>query len=65
MSAERTRRLAAVLTVLAVLAAVVTAFAVGMTAGPDGGGWGFVAIAGVAALALGAGAVALLRRLDD
>jgi peptidoglycan/LPS O-acetylase OafA/YrhL len=65
VSAERTRRLAAVLTVLAVLAAVVTAFAVGMTTDPDGGGWGFVAIAGVAALAFGAGAVALLRRLDD
>jgi hypothetical protein len=65
VSAERTRRLAAVLTVLAVLAAIVTAFAVGMTVLPDGGGWSFAAIAGAVAVAFGAGAVALLRRLDD
>jgi hypothetical protein len=65
VSAERTRLLAVVLTVLAVLAAVLTAFAIGLTTEPDGGGWAFVAIAGVAALAFGAGAVALLRRLDD
>ena len=65
MSAERTRRLAAVFSVLAVLAAVVAAFAVGMTTDPDGGGWGFVAIMGVVAVAFGAAAVALLRRLDD
>jgi hypothetical protein len=65
VSAERTRRLAVVLVVLAVLAAVATAFAIGLTTDPDGGGWTFVAIAGVAALAFGAGAVAMLRRLDD
>ena len=65
MSAEQTRRLAAVLTVLAVLAAIVTAFAIGTTVLPDGGGWAFAAIAGAVALAFGAGAVALLRRLDD
>ena len=65
MSAERTRRLALVLSVLAVLAAIVTAFALGMTTLPDGGGWLFVIIAGAAAVAFGAGAVTLLRRLDD
>jgi hypothetical protein len=65
VSAERTRRLAIVFAVLAVLAAVVTAFALGMTTLPDGGGWLFVAIAGAAAVAFGVGAVALLRRLDD
>ena len=65
MSAERTRRLALVLSVLAVLAAIVAAFAVGQTTLPDGGGWLFVAIAGAAAVAFGVGAVALLRRLDD
>ena len=65
MSAERTRRLALVLTVLAVLAAIVTAFAVGWTVLPDGGGWTFAVIAGAVTVAFGAGAVALLRRLDD
>ena len=65
MSAERTRRLAVVLTVLAVLAAIVTAFAVGMTVLPDDGGWLFAAIAGAVTLLFGAGAVTLLRRLDD
>jgi hypothetical protein len=65
VSAERTRLLALVLGVLAVLAAVVAAFAVGRTTLPDGGGWSFVAIAVAVALAFGAGAVVLLRRLDD
>jgi hypothetical protein len=65
VSAERTRRLAALFAVLAVLAAIVAAFAVGMTTLPDGAGWSFPAIAGAVALVFGAGAVALLRRLDD
>lgn len=65
MSAERTRRLAAVFSVLAVIAAIATAFGVGLTTDPDGGGWLLVAIAGAAMLAFGAAAVALLRRLDD
>jgi peptidoglycan/LPS O-acetylase OafA/YrhL len=65
VSAERTRRLALVLSVLAVLAAIVAAFAIGRTTLPEGGGWLFVAIAGAAAVAFGVGAVALLRRLDD
>ena len=65
MSAERTRRLALVLSVLAVLAAIVTAFALGMTTLPDGGDWSFVLVAGAVAVAFGAGAVTLLRRLGD
>ena len=64
MSAERTRLLAGVFAVLAVLAAIVTAFAVGRTTLPDGGGWSFVLIAGAVAVAFGAVAVTLLRRLD-
>lgn len=64
MSAERTRLLAAVFTVLAVLAAAVAAFAVGMTVLPDGGGWSFPLIAGGAAVAFGALSVGLWRRLD-
>ena len=66
MSAERTRRLALALSVLAVLAAIVTAFAIGRTTLPDGGGgWLFALIAGAVAVAFGVGAVVLLRRLDD
>ena len=64
MSAERTRLLAGVFAVLAILAAIVTAFAVGRTMLPDGGGWSFVLIAGVVAVVFGAVAVRLFRRLE-
>ena len=64
MSAERTRLLAGVFAVLAVLAAVVTAFAVGRTTLPDGGGWWFVLVAGAVAVVFGALSVALFRRLE-
>jgi len=64
VSAERTRLLAGVSAVLAVLAAVVTAFGVGRTTLPDGGGWLFVIIAGAVAIAFGAASVALFRRLE-
>jgi hypothetical protein len=64
VSAERTRRLAGVFAVLAVLAAVVTAFAVGRTTLPDGGGWSFVLVAGAVAVAFGALSVSLWRRVD-
>ncbi len=65
MSAERTRLLAGVSAVLAVLAAIVTAFAVGMTTLPDGSGWSFVLIAGAVAVGFGALSVTLWRRVDD
>ena len=65
MSAERTRLLAGVFTVLAVLAAIVAAFGVGQTTLPDGGGWTFVLIAVAVAVASGALAVRLWRRIDD
>ena len=65
MSAERTRLLAGVFMVLAVVAAIVAAFGVGRTTLPDGGGWMFVLIAVAVALVFGVGAVALFRRLDD
>lgn len=64
MSAERTRLLAGVFAVLAVLAAAVTAFAIGLTVLPDGGGWSFALIAGAVAVAFGAVAVSLWRRVD-
>ena len=64
MSAERTRLLAVVFTVLAVLAAVVAAVGVGQTTLPDGGGWSFVVIAVAVALAFAALAIRLWRRLD-
>jgi peptidoglycan/LPS O-acetylase OafA/YrhL len=64
VSAERTRLLAGVFAVLAVLAAVVTAFGVGRTTLPDGGGWLFVLIAGTVAIAFGGASVALFRRLE-
>ena len=66
MSAERTRLLAGICTVLAVLAAVITAFALALALLPeDGGSWSFVVVAGAVTIAFGALAVTLLRRLDD
>jgi hypothetical protein len=65
VSAERTRLLAVVFAVLTVVAAVVAAFAVGMTTDPDGGGWSLAVIAVVVAVAFGALAVRFFRRLED
>ena len=65
MSDERTRLLAGVFTVLAVLAAIVAAVGAGQTMLPDGGGWTFVLIAVAVAIAFGALAVRLWRRIDD
>ena len=65
MSAERTRLLAGVFSVLAVIAAIVAAFAVGQTTLPDGGGWSIVVIAVAFAVTFGALAVTLWRRLED
>jgi hypothetical protein len=63
VSAERTRLLAGVFSGLAVLAAIVTAFAVGLTVLPDGE-WSLVLIAGAVAVAFGAVAVMLWRRVE-
>jgi hypothetical protein len=63
VSAERTRLLAGVFGGLAILAAIVTAFAVGLAVLPEGE-WSFVLIAGGAAVAFGFVAVRLWRRLD-
>ncbi len=50
---------------LTVLAAVVTAFALGLALLPeDPGGWSFVVVAGAVAVAFGALAVTLWRRLE-
>jgi hypothetical protein len=64
VSAERTRLLAGVFAILAVLAAIVTAFGIGMTTLPDGGGWAFVLVAGAVAVACGALSVTLWRRVE-